>query len=197
MRLFKLFTLVAFGFATLAFTPEPITEDKALDLELSTIGWKAYKVTGSHEGTLKLKSGTLSFEESVLVGGSFVVDMTTITCTDLKAGQGKEKLEGHLMSPDFFGVEQYPEATFTIDSVSSRGAEGDYRVAGTITIKDKTQPLKFNAIVSADGDQSTATASFKLDRTDFDVRYGSGSFFDNLGDKTIYDEFDLTINLVM
>ena len=184
------------GFVSMAFSTQPTLSTKALDLDKSIIGWKAYKVTGSHEGTLNLASGQLSFEGETLVGGTFEVDMTSIACTDLQEGQGKEKLEGHLMSPDFFGVEKYPTAKFTIDNVVSRGVDGDYRVSGNITIKDNTEKIKFNALITKGELASTATAAFKLDRTDFDVKYGSGSFFENLGDKTIYDEFDLTINLV-
>jgi len=126
-----------------------------------------------------------------------VVDMTSINCTDLQPGKGKEKLEGHLKSADFFGVEKFPTARFDITKVVSRGTAGDYRVSGNLRIKESTKSIKFNAVVKKDAKSSVATAAIKIDRTDFDVRYGSGSFFDNLGDKTIYDEFDLNLSLVV
>ncbi|MBP9193392.1 MAG: YceI family protein, partial [Saprospiraceae bacterium] len=97
-----------------------------------------------------------------------------------------------LKSDDFFGVAQFPEAKLDITKVISRGKPGEYKVVAKITIKNMTKEVKFDAMVA----NGKATATIKLDRTDFDVRYGSGSFFDNLGDKTIYDEFDLTVSLV-
>jgi polyisoprenoid-binding protein YceI len=131
----------------------------------------------------------------MLSGGEFAIDMATIKATDITGGMA-EKLEGHLKSADFFGVEAHPTAKFVITKVVSRGTPGDYRITGDITIKEKTEEIKFNAKVTEADGIYTATADLKLDRTDFDVRYGSGSFIDNLGDKTIYDEFDLGIKLV-
>lgn len=167
----------------------------SVDTEASEITWKAYKVTGSHEGTLAIKDGQLDFKDGQLTGGSFEIDMNSIKVTDLD-GQGAAKLEGHLKSPDFFGVENHPSAAFTITKVVSRGTPGDYRVTGDITIKETTKEIRFNAEVVEKEGNYIATADVKLDRTDFNVRYGSGSFFENLGDKTIYDEFDLNIKLV-
>lgn len=181
----------------MSFTDVPVVKSLKANLENSIINWKGHKVTGSHEGTLKLKDGELTYTDEVLTGGFFVVDMTSITSTDLEAGKGKEKLEGHLKSADFFGVEKYPTARFDITKVASRGMEGNFRVSGKLTIKEATQPIKFNAVIKKDTKGATATAAIKIDRTDFGVRYGSGSFFDNLGDKTIYDEFDLNLTLVV
>lgn len=198
MKLLKLVGLMTLTLLIgMSFTNPPIVKSLKADLENSIINWKGYKVTGSHEGTLKLKTGELTYTDEILTGGFFEVDMTSINCTDLAAGQGKEKLEGHLKSADFFGVEKFPTARFDITKVVSRGAEGDYRVSGNLTIKESTEAIRFNAIVKKDMKGATATAAIKIDRTDFDVRYGSGSFFDNLGDKTIYDEFDLNLTLVV
>ena len=181
----------------MSFTDAPVVKTLKANLENSVINWKGHKVTGSHTGTLKLKAGELIYTADALTGGYFVVDMTSINCTDLQPGKGKEKLEGHLKSADFFGVEKYPTARFDITKVISRGTAGDYRVTGNLTIKESTKSIKFNAVVKKDAKGSVATAAIKIDRTDFDVRYGSGSFFDNLGDKTIYDEFDLNLSLVV
>ena len=135
--------------------------------------------------------------DGVLTGGSFTIDMAGLAVTDLQAGRGKEKLEGHLKSADFFNTAEHPTATFEITQVFPVDTKGQYRVKGNLTIKGNTNDVKFNAMVSVDGDTITATAEdVVVDRTDYDVRYGSGSFFSNLGDKTIYDEFMIGITLV-
>lgn len=170
--------------------PSPIV--KTVNTSTSTITWKGYKVLGAHEGNIKVKEGEFSFDGNQLIGGSFIIDMPTINVTDLKAGDGKEKLEGHLKSDDFFGIEAYPTAKFEITKVVSRGAAGEYKIVGNITIKETTKEIKFNATIN----DTSAIAKLKIDRSDFDIKYGSGSFFDNLGDNTIYDEFDLNINLM-
>lgn len=165
-------------------------QSKAVNASASKVNWKAYKVTGSHEGSVNVKSGNLKFTGDVLTGGDFVIDMNSINCTDLQGG-GKTNLEGHLKSDDFFGVASYPDAKFVITKVVSKGKPGEYRIIGNLTIKKSTKEIKFDATVSG----GMAKATLKIDRTDYDVKYGSGSFMDNLGDKTIYDEFDLNVNL--
>ena len=193
----NLFSLVVLAFVAFAFSPNNIGEGSSIDTEESVISWKGYKVTGEHAGVLKVKNGSLDFDKGTLKGGSFEIDMSSLTVTDLKAGQGKEKLEGHLKSGDFFGVEKFPTAKFEITKVVSRGTTGSYKIIGNLTIKETTKQIKFNANVTEANGVKTATADLTIDRSDFDVRYGSGSFMDNLGDKTIYDEFDLSISLVV
>ncbi|MEO1486242.1 MAG: YceI family protein [Bacteroidota bacterium] len=166
-------------------------EKKEVKASESTITWKAYKVTGSHVGTISLKSGSLEFDGDKLAGGEFVVDMTTINTTDL-TGDYKNKLDGHLNSDDFFAVASNPTSSMVFTKVESTGKNA-YKVTGDLTIKGITKPITF--AVSVYG--SKATATLKVDRTKYDVKYGSGSFFDNLGDKTIYDEFDLVVDLQM
>ena len=161
----------------------------------STINWTGTKVVGkSHSGTLALKSGSLDISGGKLKGGSFVVDMTTLTDTDL-SGEWKEKLEGHLKSDDFFGVEKFPTSELTITKVKSTGGNG-YDVTGDITIKGKTESISFPVTLNEKGNGYEASASITVDRSKFDVRYGSGSFFDNLGDNAISDEFTLEVTLV-
>ncbi len=173
----------AFSFTTI------IKEKKVIKTETSTITWKGYKVTGSHQGTLNIKSGHLVFNENRLIGGEFVIDMATLTNTDLE-GEYKGKLEGHLKSDDFFGVEKHPTATLVFNDVKATG-KNSYDVQGALTIKGITNEIIFEISVYG----SKATASLKIDRSKFNVRYGSASFFDNLKDKTIYDEFDLNADL--
>ncbi|MCB0557753.1 MAG: YceI family protein [Lewinellaceae bacterium] len=189
--------LAALALVGMSFTNPSNSEVASLpvNVEKSNIVWKGYKVTGSHTGNIELKAGKLDFDGDKLVGGSFEIDMTTITCTDLE-GEYNQKLVGHLKSEDFFGVEKNPTAKFVITQVVSRGTPGDYKIVGNLTIKDTTKEIKFFTNVTEENGQKVANAEIKVDRSDFNVRYGSGSFFDNLGDKTIYDEFDLQVKLV-
>lgn len=181
------FALV-FGFAATA--TEPIDGDKKeVKTESSKVTWKAYKVTGSHAGTVDLQSGALLFEADKLSGGEFVVNMTSLVTTD-DLGDSKAKLEGHLKSDDFFGVATHPSAKLTFTEVMASG-KNSYEVTGDLTIKGITKPVTFDVSIYG----SKATATLKVDRSNYDVRYGSGSFFENLGDKTIYDEFDLVVDL--
>jgi polyisoprenoid-binding protein YceI len=166
-----------------------------VDVSQSIIQWKGYKVTGSHEGTIKLKDGRFDYANGLLTGGQFTIDMATINCTDLE-GEWKGKLEGHLKADDFFGVEKFPTANFKITKVAAKGTPGDYKITGDLTIKGITKEIRFYAKVTESDNARTATADIKIDRTDFGVQYGSGSFFDALGDKTIYDEFDLNVRIV-
>jgi len=170
-----------------------------VDTEDSYINWRARKVTGTHNGKVMLKSGTLAFDNGELTGGNFEIDMPTITVEDL-TGNGKAKLEGHLKSPDFFSVEKHPVAKFVITNVEAKNPpEGSpyYRVSGDLTIKGITNPISFNANVKDEGSKMMASANITVDRSKYDVRYGSESFFGALGDKAIYDNFDLYVNLVV
>lgn len=180
----------------LAFTnPASEVVTMSVDTDESYVTWRAYKVTGKHYGKVKLKSGNLEYTDGMLSGGMFVMDMTTISVDDI-SGNMADKLRGHLMSDDFFSVEKHPEATFEITKVVSRGKPGDYRITGNLTIKDYTEEIRFNAMMEEADGMATGKADIKLDRTNYDIRYRSGTFFQNLGDKTIYDEFDLEVNLV-
>jgi len=127
-------------------------------------------------------------DDQELVGGMFVIDMTSITVTDLE-GKYKEKLEGHLKSDDFFGIENHPTSTLTITSASKDG--NIYEVNGDLTIKGVTHPINFELEMG----ESAAITSFKIDRTKYGIRYGSGSFGDNMGDKAISNKFLLNITL--
>ena len=180
-------TLVAGG--TVLATEPVSVEKREVSTEKSTVTWKAYKVTGSHTGTVALQSGALVFDGSQLSGGEFTVDMTTLTSTDLE-GEWKDKLVGHLKSEDFFAVEKHNTSTLVFTQVKATG-KNSYRVTGDLTIKGITRPVTFDLSVYG----SRATATMKVDRAQYDIRYGSGSFFDNLGDKTIYDEFDMVVDL--
>ncbi|MBT8232126.1 MAG: YceI family protein [Saprospiraceae bacterium] len=178
--------------ATLSMaSTEPVHGGK-VDVEASTVNWVGKKVTGQHTGTIKIQSGELMMKDGMLKGGSFVIDMTTITCTDLPEKPGN-KLVGHLSSDDFFGIENHKTATLTITEASKRGDSNNYEVMADLTIKGITKPIEFIAQVS----DHEAKADISIDRTQYDIKYGSGSFFDGLGDKMIYDNFELSIDLVL
>ena len=158
----------------------------------SNIVWKAYKVTGQHTGNVKIKNGSLTMTDGKLTAGSFEVDMNSITCTDMQ-GEYADKLIGHIKSDDFFGVAKYPTAKYVITKAIPTDTKGNYKIVGNLTIKATTKEVKFNANVAEANGAVTATGKMTIDRSEFDVKYGSGSFFDGLGDKTIYDDFDLYI----
>ena len=184
--------LFAFGFIN---TNQTTSFDN--EIASSTIEWKAYKVTGSHYGNVDMQSGSLDFNDAgELTGGKVVIDMNSITTTDL-TGEYADKLIGHLKSDDFFSVANYPTATIVITNVAAKGTPGDYKVTADLTIKGKTNPIKFYTNISEKDGMKVATADIKVDRTEYDVKYGSGSFFSSLGDKTIYDEFDVTVKMVI
>lgn len=173
---------------------EGVNEVYKVNAAESTVEWYAEKVTGKHNGTVALKSGEFNLTGEKLTSGSFVVDMTTIDCSDLE-GEWKDKLVGHLKSDDFFGVETFPTATFNLKSAKKQGGN-KYLVNGDLTIKGITKPIEFPAEVVVAGDKVISTATLTIDRSKYNVKYGSGSFFDDLGDKTIYDNFDLKIKIV-
>ena len=182
----KSLTLIMAALVMTAFTAEDTVK---MEVKSSTINWVGKKVTGQHTGTIDLKSGYLEMDGKTVTGGMFVVDMTTLTVTDLEAGKGKEKLEGHLNSDDFFGVADHPNATLKINKGTLSG--NTHTLSGDLTVKGTTQPITFDLVMNG----STGTAKVVIDRTKFGIRYGSGSFFDNLGDKAIYDDFELDITL--
>lgn len=171
-----------------AFTTADVVK-KSIKVEASKVIWKGYKVTGSHEGTIAIENGTLTFDDDKLVGGEFVIDMTSIENTDLE-GDYKTKLEGHLKSDDFFGVETHPTASLVFTNVKASGKNA-YDITGDLTIKGITKPVNFTMAIYG----SKANATLKIDRSEYNVRYGSSSFFDGLKDKAIYDEFDLVADL--
>lgn len=183
----KRLTFAIFAFATFTATVE--AQQKTVSTTDSKVVWKGYKVAGSHEGTIALKSGTLRFDGETLTGGEFTIDMTSLESTDL-SGEYKDKLDGHLKSDDFFGVSNYPTAKMVFNSVKATG-KNSYEVTGDLTIKGQTHPATFEISVYG----SKASATLKIDRSKYNVRYGSASFYNDLKDKVIYDEFDIVADL--
>lgn len=187
MRNFKTIAIALFvAFGTTVAT----AQTKKVDVAKSKISWVGKKVTGSHEGTVNLQDGSLVFDGKKLKGGAFTVDMNSIIVTDLKAGQGKENLEGHLKADDFFGTDKFPTAKLNFTKIATK-QNGLYTVTADLTLKGITKPITFDITVNG----NKATSALKIDRTKYGIEYKSGSIFDSLGDKAINDEFELAVEL--
>jgi len=177
--------------ALVAFTPVSDSDGfYRIDKEASKINWSGSKITGkSHTGTVNLLEGGIQIANGEITGGKFTIDMTTINVTDLDGGM-KGKLEGHLNSEDFFSVEKHKTARLAILSVDGNS------VKANLTIKGITHEVMFPVDLNLENGKLKATANIEVDRSKFDVRYGSDSFFDNLGDKAIDNIIKFEVNLV-
>ena len=198
-----IFTTLAIGMiglSAIASNGEDKLQDKnyKIDTKVSKVFWTGKKVTGEHTGEVMIKNGEMNTKDGKLIAGSFEIDMKTINCTDLTDAESNKSLIGHLQSDDFFGTEKFSTAKFMITSVTAiEGAkpkENNYTITGKLTIKGITNEISFPAMVLIK-DKMVAQAEIKIDRTKFDIKYGSGSFFENLGDKTIAD--DISFNVVL
>lgn len=176
----------------LAGTLSVSAQKTEINLSKSVVEWTGKKIGGAHNGEVKVKSAFLEIKDGEIVGGKVEIDMTTITNTDLEDEGYNQKLVGHLKSDDFFGVEKHPTASFEVTK-STKFKNGKANISGKITIKGKTEEITVE-VLKNDGQYS---AQLEVDRSKFDVRYGSNSFFDNLGDKAIDDIFILDITLVL
>ncbi len=168
-----------------------------VDASNSTINWVGSKPTGKHEGTIEISQGEVLVTDGNLVGGNFTIDMSTIKNEDLTDPEENGKLVGHLKSPDFFDIEKYPTSKFVITSVAPiTGGTENYNVTGNLTMKDKTKSITFPVMFSLTEDAlKVESATFVIDRSEWDVRYGSRKFFDNLRDNYISDEISLQVTI--
>ena len=166
-----------------------------VDIAASVLNWEGSKPTGSHNGTVALKSGGLLVEAGTLTQGVFVVDMNTITNTDMAGSEGAAKIEGHLKASDFFDVAVYPTAKFVITSVVD--TEGKLAVTGNLTIKNTTKSITIPAtIATTDGITTFKSETFTIDRTDFGVVYASKKLDAALKDKFINDLMEMSFSVV-
>jgi len=156
----------------------------------SSIAWLAKKVTGEHNGTVGISSGALNVNGNKLIGGNFTIDLKTIKALDITDPGYNQKFIGHITSGDFFEIEKFPTASFVITKVAGN------QVTGNLTVKGITKSITFPAEIAVKGGKVTAKANITIDRTDFNIKYGSKKFFDSIGDKAIYDDFALTVSLV-
>lgn len=158
-----------------------------VDLKKSEVKWKGTKVTGEHYGKVALKSAKVELEGENLKNAEFVVDLNSITAEDIQDPEWNKKFITHMKSGDFFEVEKYPTAKLVTKKIEGNKVKAD------LTIKGKTHPVEFT--YKKDG--NAYTGDFTFDRTKFDMIYGSGNFFKNLGDKVIHDKVELGFKVVL
>jgi len=159
------------------------------------INWKGFKPTGEHNGTINLKNGSFIVNNNQITSGEFTIDMNSIIDLDMDAtSEWNTKLVNHLKSEDFFDVKKYPTATFKITSTEKK--EDKVLVKGNLTIKNKTNPIEFLAIVKIENNQLIFDSeTFKIDRSKWDIKYKSKSFFNDLAEQFIYDNMEISIQL--
>jgi polyisoprenoid-binding protein YceI len=188
-------TIVLFAFSSAAFAQKTQSQTTpfVVDAAKSTFKWTAKKVTGSHWGNIKVASGVIHTENGNVKNGNVTMDMNSIEVKDLEPAKGGDKLTGHLKGDDFFGVEKHPTAKLEIKSVAA-AASGVTCVAD-LTIKGITKEITFPATIAYAENVMIATADFKIDRTKWDIKYGSGSFFENLGNKAIDNDFEMNVKI--
>jgi polyisoprenoid-binding protein YceI len=180
---------IALALVVVLSTVSVSAQTKNINTTTSSIEWLAKKVTGQHNGTVNFKDGALVLKGGKLKGGIFTVDMPTLTSTDL-TGEYLGKLNGHLKSDDFFSTEKFPTAKLVFKKIGTK-SPNVYKVTADLTIKGITNPVIFDLTING----NTATTTFNVDRTKYDIKYNSKSFFESIGDKAIYDEFELKVNL--
>lgn len=161
----------------------------------SSVKWNGKKVTGEHYGTISIKKGEIEVKNNAISGAKVEIDMNTIVVEDVKDAGTNGKLTGHLKSEDFFGVEKFPVSSLVLTGVKKLSGD-NYEFTGDLTIKGITHPVTFTSTSTLKGNSLYSTGKITVNRARYDIRYGSGSFFQGLGDKMIYDDFTLEFNLV-
>lgn len=167
-----------------------------VDVNKSILTWTGRKVAGSHTGILKLREGWIGVREGLPAAGEFRVDMTSLRDLDIESPEWRERLEQHLRSADFFMVDSFPTLRVVITGASRGTGPDAYVVQADLTIKNLTHPVVLQADIKSQGNDYVARGKVMLDRTLWDIRYRSGKFFQNLGDKLIYDEFEVQFEVV-
>jgi polyisoprenoid-binding protein YceI len=193
MKVQNVILAVILAVFAMAFTSKNL--EYTVDKNQTKVEWVGKKVTGEHNGYVNVANGNLSTKGNQITGGIIEIDMASITCEDIKDEKSNQNLVGHLKSDDFFSTAKHPKATLVVGKVTPKG-KNQYQVKGDLTIKGIKHPVEFPATITHDGTKLNALANITIDRTKYDIRYGSGSFFDNLGDKAIDNNFVLNINLV-
>lgn len=184
----------------MSFTPSPVHVDTyTVDTKLSSLEWFAEKVTGKHNGSIAIAKGEL-YDNHGKISADFQIDMTTIRNSDLKDENKKNKLETHLKSEDFFSVSQFPVSRFVTTSITPIATKNEsgftHNIKGKLTIKNITNEISFDAIMNKEGDKISCSGTAVVDRSKYDIRYGSKTFFADIGDKMIYDNFQLKFTIV-
>ncbi|KFF03047.1 YceI family protein [Flavobacterium reichenbachii] len=170
------------------------TQNFKIESAQSSVNWIGKKVTGAHNGTINIQEGNFTFANGDLIGGSIVIDTTSIVILDVTNPDTNQQFAGHLASDDFFSIEKFQTASLDITAVSKQSLS-NYFVEGKLTIKGITNPIGFNLEAKTNGSELNASGKIIIDRTKYDMKFRSGNFFTNLGDTLIYNEFELDVNL--
>ena len=163
-----------------------------VDMENSQIKWIGRKVTGEHSGTLNLSGGWVVLDKNSINSGKFIFDMASISNTDIESPEWKQKLEDHLKSEDFFHTDSFPHAILEIkgrQSLIIEKSKKSDQILADLTIRGITHEIKFPFDLTQSQNNFNAEGSVDIDRTLYNIQYKSGKFFDELGDKLIYDNF--------
>ena len=176
------------------FANTPHIDRLRVDNQNSTIKWIGSKIAESHEGLVSIQNGVLLINHGTLVGGDITIDMSSIQTTDMSDKYNK-KLDSHLKNEDFFDVEKHPISTIKITKATKTEAN-NYEIVADLMIKGITHSIIFDAEVNIRKSVFFAKAKIKIDRTKWDIKYKSGNFFKDLGDKVILDEIEFEINLL-
>lgn len=189
--------IAAAAIIAFAFTDPSAKEEKtySIDTKKTTTIWLGTKVTGKHSGNIRITNGKITSDGKKITGGTIEFDMTSITCEDITNKEYNDKLVSHLKSDDFFGVAKHPTSKFEITNVAFK-SENNYNVTGKLTIKGITNEISFPALIKFDEMTIVTIANIIVDRTKFDIKYGSSTFFEKIGDKAIHDNFELNVNVV-
>jgi polyisoprenoid-binding protein YceI len=183
-----------------AFAMDAVNVMHKANLDKSSVSWHATKVTGEHWGTIGIKDSWIELAGDKITGGMFVFDMDDIIVTDIESPEWNAKLVNHLKSDDFFSVEKFPEVRFELTSAEQlkhkNHSEPNYQINGKLTIKGITHDVSLPAHIHLFAKGGNAKGEIVLDRTLWDIRYGSGKFFEGLGDKTIHDEFKVSFDVM-
>ncbi len=212
-NLFKLFAFAAVvGFLAVSCAPEvkgekvqsedakEVNKEKdaeaktlTVDAAASTVGWEGSKVGGKHTGTIGVKEGSIEVKGDEVVGGTFVFDMTNMTVTDEGMDdETKAKLIGHLSTEDFFEVEKFPTATFTITNATPEEGEGiTHRIEGNLKMRDVEKSISFGAKVAmADGSLTAEAPQFVINRQDWGIDWQNP-----VKEKALSDEMGISLNI--
>lgn len=167
-----------------------------IDSSASTVKWEGRKITGKHDGIVSISTGKVELDGDKITGGRFEIDMSSIRVDDIKDPKDNAKLTNHLKSDDFFNVTHFPKAVFEITRAEQSSTDlRSYNLTGNLTILGVSHPVSFPARIEISGSTARATAKVDVDRTLWNIRYGSGKFFESLGDKLIYDHFTVEVAL--
>ena len=193
------FNILTYGLSlslmlVLTFTSNAQGKTFSIDTQKSQVKWTGKKITKKHYGKIKVKKGDVVIDAGGLSSGEIVIDMRSMTCDDIENPKYNKKLLKHLKNDDFFKTDKYPESSLKIKTATKISAD-KYKIAAEMTILGQTHPITFTLVIASKDKGYQAKGTVVINRTKWGIRYGSGSFFDNLGDRAILDDFDIEFEL--